>query len=127
MPKKMVMVELPPVEVLRETFSYDPETGNLYWEIPRGRYKAGRKVNTNVLDRYPRVIVNGRSYRLHRIIWKLYHGEDPGQLVVDHMNGNTKDNRINNLRACTSKENNLNTVRHRETKITKCYGPDPEA
>ena len=123
MPKKMVMVELPSVEVLRETFSYDADTGDLYWNIPRGRYAAGRKVNVNVTDRYARVTVNGRSYRVHRVIWKLHHGQDPGQLVVDHLNGDTRDNRINNLRACTSKENNLNTVRHRAALVTKCNEP----
>lgn len=44
-----------------------------------------------------------RPLRMHRLIMN-----PPDNLVVDHKNGNTLDNRRSNLRVCTSRENNLN-------------------
>ncbi|WP_407926696.1 HNH endonuclease [Aquipseudomonas guryensis] len=48
---------------------------------------------------------HGSSYRIHRIIWALENGRDPGELLVDHIDGNPLNNATNNLRACTDAEN----------------------
>jgi hypothetical protein len=47
-------------------------------------------------------------YRLHRIITNC-----PENLVVDHVNHNTLDNRKSNLNIVTSRENSQNTVRRK--------------
>lgn len=49
-----------------------------------------------------------RKTRLHRFIVKL---SDPA-LIVDHMNGDTLDNRKQNLRIITRAENNKNMRKH---------------
>ena len=44
-----------------------------------------------------------RSVRLHRLICNAQKGE-----IVDHINGNSLDNRRENLRVCTTTQNNRN-------------------
>jgi hypothetical protein len=50
--------------------------------------------------------VDGEVILLHRAIFLYHHGYLPEQ--VDHKNGNRMDNRIENLRAATLKQNRQN-------------------
>jgi HNH endonuclease len=53
--------------------------------------------------KYFGVTINDKRQYLHRIILNV-----PDNLVVDHINGNTIDNRKENLRICTNVENTKN-------------------
>jgi len=56
----------------------------------------------------------------HRAIWIMHHGKIPVGMVIDHINGDRSDNRIENLRVCTRAENNQNTrLRANNTSGTK--------
>lgn len=48
---------------------------------------------------------NRRSYRVHRVIWMLIHGKVNRHMVIDHIDGNCFNNRIENLREVTHSEN----------------------
>lgn len=99
------------IEQLRADMSYDPETGLLSW-VTEGRVKhvAGRISGANVGwsdGRYIRVKVRGVCYRAHQIAWALHYGCWP-KYMIDHINGNGTDNRIENLRDVSHSENARN-------------------
>ena len=98
--------DLPTPEELRNAFDYDPETGHIK---PRGstRYSAIRDGKAKYAS-YVTVRLNGRQYQAHRVIWAMVHGKWPDG-VIDHINGICSDNRIENLRDVSQKENLRNT------------------
>ena len=102
---------LPPNALLRKYFTYDPESGNLIWKIrpaysvPEGSI-AGCLKNTG----YIMVQFQRRFWQSHRLIYKLVTGIDPGDFVIDHIDGDTTNNSWSNLRLCTIGENNLGRV-----------------
>lgn len=65
--------------------------------------KAGWKDNCG----YIRVSLGrGKKLLAHRVIFLIAHGWLPE--VIDHIDGDITNNRIDNLRACTQQENLLN-------------------
>ena len=92
---------------LKEIFYYDK--GNLYWNEDRANGKikkhsiAGRKNNQN----YIQIRIKDKKYQAHRLIY-IYHFGELKNLHIDHVNGIRYDNRIENLRAATIKDNHKN-------------------
>ena len=87
---------------------FEYKDGNLVWKMDRarGKIKAGDVAGGITSKGYWRVMINYKEYPLHRIIFFLHHGYLPQ--VVDHINGNPLDNRIENLREATGQTNQYN-------------------
>lgn len=111
---------LPTPEELRQLLRYEPETGKLFWkERPREMFTRDRlHLSWNSKNAGKEAFTaSNRGYRVgrifdvmqqgHRVVWAVYYGEWPDALV-DHINGNKSDNRIDNLRAATKSENGMN-------------------
>lgn len=93
-------IELPSKRELERRYSYDLSTGDLISK------KTGKPIRAT-LNGYYTVRVNGKYVYVHRVIWKLHTGVEPGP-YIDHINGDGFDNRIANLREVTASENSAN-------------------
>lgn len=92
---------LPPRALLCRLLDYDPSTGALTWK-PRA---AGFSD-----DGYLIVRIGGARYYQHRIAWLMEKGP-PVPEIIDHIDRNRSNNRIDNLRAATHGENMANQQR----------------
>jgi hypothetical protein len=98
---------------------FDYRDGELFWKVrPLSYFKTeGRHVQWNerygsqkagsCVGRYVNIAINKIRYQAHRIIFLMHYGYFPK--VIDHINGQTQDNRIENLRAATHAENIRNS------------------
>jgi len=88
-------------EFLKSILNYNHETG-VFTRISNGRvvgYKVGSKNKF-----YFGTEIKNRQYKLHRLAWLYHYGENPPDLI-DHIDGNTFNNAINNLRSVSNSEN----------------------
>ena len=108
----MAIRKLPERAVLLKLFIYDPDTGLLVRRIAENnRNHVGDIAGSAHSGGYLTVCVEGRSFLLHRIIWKMVTGEDP--FFIDHIDGVRTNNRFANLRSVSSTENSKNQTRSR--------------
>lgn len=128
------------VNEIDDLFRYEPETGNLLWK-DRGahlftpftkrvssktvtvspdqqaktwntRY-AGKIAGKANRDGYLSIKLKGKFFLAHRLIWLLHNGNWP-QYEIDHLNGDPRDNRIENLRDVPHSVNMHNMAVHRD-------------
>lgn len=87
------------------------------------KYKEGRL--TSASGKLRDTLIHTKGYRrcsavvggvrcealAHKVIWYIHHGDVPEGLMLDHINLDKTDNRIENLRLVTAAGNNQNIIR----------------
>jgi hypothetical protein len=95
-------------ERLKELLNYDPETGMFTWAASPNRNDLIGKPAGGVTERgYIKIRIDGIKHRAHRLAWLYVHGKWPEDRI-DHINGDSTDNRICNLREAKQFENGQN-------------------
>lgn len=103
-------------ETLKRLLQYNPETGLFVWRIRQGKKMApGTAAGTPHTRGYLRITIGYKRYYAHRLAWLYVHGDIPTDRHIDHIDGNTTNNRIANLRLATRSENLGNARRHKDS------------
>jgi hypothetical protein len=91
-------------EYAHSLFEY--KDGNLYWKVRKAPHvKIGARVGSPAHG-YETVSIDGRNWRIHRLIFLMQYGYIPH--MIDHINGVPNDNRIENLREANKQTNTYN-------------------
>lgn len=103
-------------EHLEQRVSYDPSTGDIRWLVSTGRRsRVGSIVGSSHSNGYIEMCVDGHRLFAHQAAWVIMTGEWP-TFQIDHINGNRKDNRWENLRAAVQKQNSANMRKRSNNK-----------
>lgn len=128
----MARKTLPSQDVLNQLLRYEKETGKLFWNNrPDSFFKDGKQsashnaaiwnarfanteVNSTLGSGYIATSLFGSKNLAHRIIWKMIYGVEPD--IIDHIDGNVRNNRLSNLRDTVQSVNGRNTRINKRTK-----------
>jgi hypothetical protein len=95
-------------DTLKYLLEYFPDSGVFVWCHGGGpRYRG--KIAGSVSKRgYEVIRVLGKIYYAHRLAWLYVYGEWPDG-IIDHIDRDPLNNRIQNLRVATAAENTMNS------------------
>ena len=116
--KNQKPLKLPERSRLHRLFEFNFDTGKLIWK--EGSKEGKEAGYQNKLGYRIVAIKQGDrriEYKAHRLIYYMFTGDPLTKKVVDHIDGNRSNNRLNNLRAVTHRENLQNTAQARANGI----------
>ena len=102
-----IINSLPDLNTLNEYLEYDSTSeSGLRWKVDRrGTAKAGTVAGTVNYYGYWQTRVNGTKYYNSRLIAYMKSRTDRVDMVVDHIDGNTRNNNVENLQYITHSQN----------------------
>jgi len=97
------------VDLVKNKLDYNPDTGILKWKNCNNKLLNGRIAGSKRKTGYIFIVLNFEIVLAHRVAWCSYYGKNPNGLI-DHINGDTHDNRISNLREVDNSTNMKNAT-----------------
>lgn len=101
---------------IRNYLEYDEtsSTGLRWKKITGKRVMVGNEAGYLNNRGYYTTTFNDTQYKNHRIVFFLNHGYCPD--ILDHIDNDTKNNNINNLREANHEQNNQNAITRKDNK-----------
>lgn len=99
---------LPPLADLKARLTYDPKTGIFRWVDYCRSQRYDGVAGWSCPRGYLSITHQGQRIQMHRVAWLFMTGEDPGEMQVDHRDGNKSNNRWKNLRLVNPRTNSQN-------------------
>lgn len=107
-------------ERLRALLCYDADTGDFKWlQRRQGVRSDGSAGCVNKSGKTVVIFVEGKLYLAHRLAWLYVHGYWPFK-QIDHIDGDSMNNRIANLRdvsASINQQNRRRAARHSSSGV----------
>lgn len=110
------------LERVNELLEYNKDTGVFTWVAKTSnlsRVEIGAEAGCKDKQGYRVIRFDKKNYKAHRLAWLVIYGYMPK--IIDHINQVKDDNRIENLREVTTKENTKNQPR-RSNNTSGCTG-----
>lgn len=96
---------------LHDLFEYDPSSPTfLKWKVAKSPVYPGKPAGSLYLCGYYCTYFNKKRRYNHQIIWEMFNGTIPSNMVVDHIDRVRTNNCIDNLRLATKSESQCNKV-----------------
>lgn len=92
-------------DYLHDYFEYRDD-GTLVWKVDRRLKTKGKEAGARRPDGYVCIRLGKQRWLAHRIIFAMWHGHLPE--VIDHIDGDPSNNRIENLREADGSKNQQN-------------------
>ncbi len=105
---------MPSMERLEFLFCYDGTLGCLKNKVGRGSSKKGERPGFSARNGYRYIDIDGEKYTEHRLVWYMLTGEEAE--VIDHIDQDGNNNKVENLRSGTQRQNMGNTKK-RKSKL----------
>ncbi len=130
---KLAHRSLPPLELLGELLALDPQSPSwLSWRKPRSRkLKPGDHAgwqdqtggrSTGYFQIGIRLGGKDQLFLGHRIVYFLHYKVDPGQMQVDHIDGNKFNHNPLNLRLVSDSGNRVNAPKRNQSTSSRFKG-----
>lgn len=95
---------------LLNLLDYDEKSPTfLSWNTERKYVKTNIVGKVYKPNKYYNIKYMYHTFMNHRLIYEIFYGEIPVGFYVDHIDGDTFNNSIQNLRMCSASENGMNS------------------